>query len=83
MIDITTLPRLVIPTGLNVAAKLAGLRCELESTGSWPGLEISAALLLADVCQALGLSEADQQSVLGASGMTYVKAVVNAPLRLR
>jgi hypothetical protein len=82
MIDLPATPRLVPPIHLNPVAGLAKLRQELEATGSWPEVEVPAALLLADVCQALGLNLSDQQVVLGAEGTAYFEAVLNAPIVL-
>ena len=82
MIDLSSLPRLTPMVYPNAAAGLVKLRRELEATGDWPGLETPAVLLLADVCQALGLSDADRQAVLGAEGAAYVEAVTKASLYL-
>ncbi len=81
MIDLPTLPHL-IPVASTTALRLAGLRRDLEASGDWPELEVSAALLLADVCQVLDLSDADRQAVLGAGGVAYVEAVANTPVHL-
>ena len=81
MIDLPTLPRLMSVASTNATARLADLRQELETTGDWPKIEVSAALLLADVCHALGLNDADLQTVLGADGLAHANAIVNTPIR--
>ena len=82
MIDLPTAPRLVPAFCPNAVTCLAKLRQELQATGSWPAVEVPAALLLADVCQALGLNMSDQQAVLGVDGAAYLEAVANTPIIL-
>ena len=82
MIHIPALPQLSPPASSSAVKRLTELRRELETTGKWPELEIPAVLLLIDICQAPGLSEADRQVVLGARGVAYFEAVATTPMHL-
>jgi hypothetical protein len=47
---------------------------EQELEGDWTAVELPAALMLADVCAALCLSETQQREVLGEAGWELVTA---------
>lgn len=69
----------------NIKQLLIGLREEMEEvTGeaiSTMG-DMPPALLLADVCRALGLEDHERCEVLGNYGVTYLENIQNALVRL-
>jgi hypothetical protein len=69
--------------GRGVVSRLSALRRELEAgAGRLSEIELPAVLLLFDVCNALGLSEAQQREVLGAEGARYIEALGRVPVML-
>jgi hypothetical protein len=69
----------------NIKQLLIALREEMEeSTGEAISIigDIPPALLLADVCRALGLEDHERCEVLGKYGVTYLENVQNAPVQL-
>ena len=55
-------------TPVDIEQRLKALRQSFEEIGGQPGDMMAVALLLADVCDALGLTDAQRFSVLGWSG---------------
>ena len=45
-------------------------------------MEVSALLILADVCGALGLTAAERQQVLGAEAAQFLRQWADTPVRL-
>ena len=62
-----------------VVTRLCSLREEIEQDGEKiASLEVSFALALSDVCDALGLSGEERELVLGPEAAAYVEALLNA-----
>ncbi len=64
-------------------AALMALREELEAGCDeelWPHIELNAALLLSDVCKAIGLESRETALVLGERGMQFVLETKDSPV---
>lgn len=69
--------------GVDVAERLAALRAEMEADGDKLMLvEVPAALLLADVCDLFGLTDAERERVLGLEGVSFVDGVKDTKIRI-
>ena len=64
----------------DITARLEGLRREVEqgtAPETWAEIELPVGLLIADVCDALGLSKDQQNQVMGDAGVLFLKTVQN------
>lgn len=88
--DVKTSPRPTRTDLLEVAinryltGRLAHFRAILEQEAEQPiqDLEVSAALLLSDLCRFIGLDPAQHDHVLGHSGVQHVLQVLDTPVSL-
>ncbi len=73
-----------LETGPGIVERLAGLRRTFEKGGNTKIYEFTApvVLLLADVCEALGLGKEEQARVLGREGAKQVQRWGDTPVRL-
>jgi len=73
-----------LETGPGIVERLAGLRRAFEKGGNTKIYEFTAPviLLLADVCEALGLGKEEQAQVLGREGAKQVQRWGDTPVRL-
>ena len=62
---------LAASTPADIEQRLKKMRQSFEEIGGQPGDMMAVALLLADVCDALGLTDAQRFGVLGWSGFSY------------
>jgi hypothetical protein len=68
----------------SLTAALKHFRQQIETGTGAPiqSIEINAALLLADVCTFIGLSDERRREVLGKSAAAFVSSVEDEPVRL-
>jgi hypothetical protein len=68
---------------MTVTQQLKRLREDFENEGeSIADIEISAALLISDVCESLGLKDSERREVLGRDGEKFVDHVQSVHVRL-
>lgn len=82
---IKPLPKALRPIGTrsDSVQRLAALRQELESgVGKLHQIEVPAMLLLADVCNALGLNRSEKHLVLGRDNARFLDELSRATVRL-
>jgi hypothetical protein len=70
-------------TPLDIEQRLKKLRQSFEEIGGQPGDMMAVGLLLADVCDALGLTDAARFGVLGWSGFSYLTQWGDQAISLR
>lgn len=75
----------LVEAGPNVVERLRAFREEMESDGETclPQIVVSAALVLADLCDLFGLSAGQRREVLGRDGVQYVTDFEAIPIRLK
>lgn len=74
MLDLIAPMKLVPASSASPVEQLRRLRQEIEAgAGCLEQVDLNAALLLADVCAALGIGDADRRAVLGTRATRFVE----------